>query len=185
MNTGYSEAIRLASEKLKTLNAQEVCASRGAVLSNDNFLIPWFGENRPIESGSQVEKVLWLHYLTSGTSAPLADKLIAFRELPSALFYEPKFSARAERPLVKRFGGAPEDLVAAGLKLGGKATPHGDAAVTLHLLPRIPVTYILWAGDEEIPPECKILFDASAPKYLPAEDLTVLASLGAYKLIKS
>jgi hypothetical protein len=59
----------------------------------------------------------------------------------------------------------------------------GDASVTLCPLPKLPVTYIIWAGDDELPPAGMILFDSTASGWLPAEDLTVLASLGAYKLI--
>ena len=36
------------------------------------------------------------------------------------------------------------------------------------VLPRIPVQLILWQGDEELPPESTILFDATISDYLPA-----------------
>ena len=185
MSTGYYEALKLAREKLKTLDIQKVCEATGAVLKDGEPFIPWFLENRPVNSGSEIEQVLWLHYLTSGVIAEPTGRLIAFRELPSAMFYEPKFIQRAEAPLKERFGGTPAQMVEAGKKLGGKAVNHGDAAIVLPLLPRVPVTYIIWRGDSEFAPDCRILFDSSAPLFLPTEDLTVLASLGVYKLIKT
>jgi hypothetical protein len=47
----------------------------------------------------------------------------------------------------------------------------------------LPVTYVIWRGDDELPPAGAILFDGNASGWLPAEDLTVLASIGAYKLV--
>ena len=184
MNTGYAEAIRLAQENLRGLNLERVCVLSGAVFQGGDPLIPWFGENRSLESAKPAEKILWLHYLCSQAQPANTGKLIAFRELPSAKFYEPKFFERAENPLAKRFGSCPERLLQAGAKLGGTTADYGDYAVTLPMLPNIPVTYIVWGKDEEFGAQAKILFDSSAPRYLPTEDLTVLASLGVYKLIE-
>jgi hypothetical protein len=39
------------------------------------------------------------------------------------------------------------------------------------------VTFVLWGGDDEFPPSGNILFDSSAPQFLPTEDFAVLASL--------
>ncbi|MDR0293189.1 MAG: DUF3786 domain-containing protein [Oscillospiraceae bacterium] len=181
---GYATALAMAKEKLKTFDIEKACEAMGAVMQNGEILIPWFGENRPVNSGSETEQVLWLHYLISGVHTPLTGKWIAFRELPSAMFYEPKFMQRAEGPLIKRFGENPAQMEQIGLGLGGKTAQYGDAAVILNLLPRVPVLYIIWGKDSELSPECRVLFDSSASRFLPTEDLAVLASLGAYKLIQ-
>jgi hypothetical protein len=185
LKTGYEEAVRQAQEKLQTLNLQTISQDLCVPLEGETPFIPWFGENRAIESGNVYEKVVWLHYLTSGGSGNMTGNLMAFRDLPSALFYEPKFGQRSERVIVKRFGAEPDKLLKAGLLLGGQKADYGDVAVTLPLLPKVPVTYILWNGDSEFPPDCKILFDSSAPRFLPTEDLVVLPSLGAYKLVET
>lgn len=197
MKSGYTEAIRLAYEKLNKLDHEKVCARTGAVYSkglprgaanrggpqNGVYYIPWFGEKKSLDDGSQMEQVLWLHYLISeGTKLPVG-KYLAYREAPGAVFYENKFIARAVTPLVKCFGKEPPALVKAGLKLGGDPAGTGDASIRLHVLPNVPVTYIIWSGDDEMGPEGNILFDETALGWLPTEDLAVLASLGAYKLI--
>jgi len=38
----------------------------------------------------------------------------------------------------------------------------------------VPITFVLWRGDEEIPPSGNVLFDASIPSYLPVEDIAVV-----------
>ncbi len=42
---------------------------------------------------------------------------------------------------------------------------------------------LVWAGDDEEPGEARVLFDASASHYLPAEDLAGLGGQLAHRLI--
>jgi hypothetical protein len=48
--------------------------------------------------------------LITATGAPIQDKWITFRELPSGRFYYPSFVKRAISPLVKSVGEKPEIL---------------------------------------------------------------------------
>ena len=185
MNAGIHEAIRLAGEKLAELDRDGVCARTGAVFIGNRFLVPWMGRLCALDEAKPAEKVLWLHYLTSQGGGALTGSLMAFRNLQSALFYEPKFYARAARPIIKRFGKDSKGLLKAGLSLGGVKAGYGDCAVTIPCFPRIPVTYIVWEGDGELPPEASVLFDRSAAGWLCPEDLVFLASFGAYELIKN
>jgi len=161
----------------------KICGLMGIQMEDGEPQIPWFGEYRSISSGNEAEQIIWMHYLSSSCVTPPTGQLISFRELPSGMFYGSVFSKRSETPLLKRFGDTPELLVKSGVKVGGQTAKYGDAAVTIELLPRIPVTYIIWGGDDELKSECRILFDVTASYYLNTEDLVVLTSLGAYKLI--
>jgi hypothetical protein len=79
--------------------------------------------------------------------------------------------------LAARYTERPADFVAAGGALGGRAVPHGDAAVELPVLPRVPVTIILWRADDEFPARADLLFDATAPRHLPTDVLWAVAML--------
>jgi len=83
------------------------------------------------------------------------------------------------------FGQFPEKLKIAAELLGGRISSLGDICVTIPVFPSIPLTFVLWLGDEEFPPSGNILFDASAPFYLPTEDYAVLAGLTVYELKKT
>ena len=181
-NVGIDEAIRIASEKLAALDKESVCARTGAVWDGTGWLVPWLGRLCPLDAAEPAEKVLWLHYLTS-QGGVLTGELLAYRDVPGALFYEPKFYARAARPIIKRFGKDAAGLLKAGLALGGKAASYGDYAVTIPCFPFVPVTYIVWEGDGELPPEASVLFDKGAATWLHPEDLVFLASFGAYALL--
>ena len=49
----------------------------------------------------------------------------------------------------------------------------------------VPVTFVLWKGDEELPPEGNILFDSTISEYLSVEDINVLCEIIAWRLVRS
>lgn len=180
---GYVSALLAAEEKLKKIDAEAVAHRTGVAWDGEGFTVPWFNTRKPLAAGKDAERILWMHYLCAEGSRAPSGEWVAYRALSGAGFYEPKFRERAVHPLVKRFGCDPSALMDAGVVLGGVPADFGDGAVTLFPLPRIPVTYIVWAGDDELPPDAQILFDRTATDWLCAEDLTVLASMGTYKLM--
>ncbi|MDR3588128.1 MAG: DUF3786 domain-containing protein [Negativicutes bacterium] len=119
-------------------------------------------------------KVVLLHYLVRAGGQPLKNEVISFKEIPQGgMLYIDAFNKRIINYLTAVFAGQPAMLVQAGVKLGGGEAGRGDFAVRLDILPRLPVTFVLWSGDEEFPPAATVLFDATAPFYLPTEDLVV------------
>ena len=71
----------------------------------------------------------------------------------------------------------------AGKKLGGKKMEMGDSSITFHPFPKIPITLILWKGDEEFSPQGTILFDSSIKNFLGGEDIAFLTDTTVYKLM--
>lgn len=63
----------------------------------------------------------------------------------------------------------------------GKKLGQGDLAFQVWPLPRVPVTLMLWQGDEEVPDGGTLLFDRSATHYLPGL-LAELAWLTVWRL---
>ena len=179
---GYDDAINLASEKLARIPPQEVCEACGARYENGEFFLPWFNIDSALSSAQVTHKILWLHYLTANGSKEMSGQLIAYREAAPALFYEPNFYKRAVNPFVKCFGANADRLIKTGIALGGKTSDLGDASVTINVLPYVPLTFIIWEGDEEFPPDGNILFDKSAKSWFQAEDLAVLASAAVSQL---
>jgi hypothetical protein len=180
---GYDNAINLASEKLMSMPPETVCQACGARYDGGEFLLPWFNTERSLSAASDTHKILWLHYLTAKGTKELSGRLIAYREAAPALFYESNFYKRVVKPLAACFGKDPQKLVQTGVALGGQPANLGDAAVTINVLPYLPMTFIIWEGSEEFPPDGNILFDKTAKTWFAAEDLAVLASLAVYELI--
>ncbi len=129
------------------------------------------------------EQVLILHYLMgAGTPAP-SGQWIAYREIPGAAFYNSAFVKRAIDPLKKSFGGRPERLSAVAPQIGGRPIEAGDVGFEFLPLPKVPLQMVLYAGDDEFPPEGGILFDRSVDGYLSPEDAAWLAGMVVYRLM--
>ncbi|MBW2319078.1 MAG: DUF3786 domain-containing protein, partial [Deltaproteobacteria bacterium] len=129
------------------------------------------------------DQVLLLHYLITSSGAPVENRWITFREVPSGPFYYPSFVKRAITPLVRSIGQTPAILEQVAQTIGQIAKTPGDIALKVIPLPRVPVVLSLWKGDEEFPPEGNVYFDASVSSYLPTEDIAYIAGAVVYKVL--
>jgi hypothetical protein len=120
------------------------------------------------------DAILVLHYLGSDGPLPPRDEPIAFGDLPEGKFYDPAFQGRCRVPLERRFGPAPEKLLAAAKKLGGRAWDRGDVSVVIPAFPRVDVYLVFYRGDIEFPPSATVLFSSDVAAFLSAEDIAVL-----------
>ena len=125
-----------------------------------------------------------LHYFTLAKGTPLSNKVITYKELPEGASYFPTFAKRAIKPLLDHFGKEPHRLIDVARKLGGHKADYGDLAVTINAFSRVPITLVLWQGDEEFSPEGNMLFDSTISDYLPTEDINVLCETIAWRLVR-
>ena len=129
------------------------------------------------------ETLLSVNYLLFAQDIPPSGKLLPPERLPEGQFF---FRGIHELPvgkLAERFGDDPKAFLAAGRRLGAEAEGYGDASFAWRALPRVPITLILWKGDDEFPPRASILFDASAHRHMALDGLGALASLAIKRLI--
>jgi len=131
------------------------------------------------------EKILILHYLNNAKKEDLTGELIAYQEIPSARFYLNSFNARSKDPFIAAFGGNPDKLPVVAQELfAAQRASMGDVSVTIQAFPKVPITLIIWRGDDEFPPNGTILFDSSIKdNLLSAEDISELVSMIVYPLI--
>jgi hypothetical protein len=196
----YKAAIALAVAELQQINPKRLENRTGAQHfvedANEGLIVPYFGQARRItwpEVGvspgdgageiSLPEQILILHYLLNASGEPLTDRTIDFRQVPEGGFYWSAFVSRAKKPLLSTFGQDLALYAKVAPMLGGEPLPLGDAAARFMAFPRVPVTHVLWGGDEEFPPEATILFDETIPGYLPTEDIAALAGVSVYRLM--
>ena len=59
--------------------------------------------------------------------------------------------------------------------LHGKPMDMADAAYRFDITPRIPVSVLYWAGDDDFPPEAKILYDRTITEHLSTDIIFTLA----------
>lgn len=182
------KALHLAREEFRR-RVTPAMGVKAGVRSNleGRLVVPLYGREYalPVRDEEDVVpaiEVLLLHYLTRASGLLPEGEKVSFKELPGGFIYNVPFTNRVIRPLVATFGKEPSLLLKAGERLGGKPVPFGDAAIELLALPRVPVTFIIWGGDAEFPPNGNILFDSTVLGYLSTEDCVVLAQIGVSAL---
>ncbi|KKM06749.1 hypothetical protein LCGC14_1740870 [marine sediment metagenome] len=131
-----------------------------------------------------MEKAILLRYLNNAKEASGEEKLIGFNELPSGSFYNPAFSEGVVKSFVSFFGEEPEKLEWAAKRLGGVEVPFGDVGVKIPFLPKVKISFIIWEGDDEFPPNGKVLFNSGVSCYLSTEGV-VIASTMVFNKLKS
>ena len=199
---GYNLAYKLAGEQLAGIgDLEQQCLKSGAeykvIGSRKIITVEYLNQLHQVTlpdidvllvgGGAEVpisDKILILHYLTLARGAPLSHKLIAFQELSEGASYLRTFSKRSIEPLVKYFGGEPNRLMEVAKRLGGQKVDYGDAAVKIDGFKLVPVTLVLWRGDEEFPPRGNILFDTTISDYLSTYDITVLCDAIIWRLVR-
>lgn len=74
-------------------------------------------------------------------------------------------------PDARAFDADPEGFRRACRRLGGTPIPQGDAAYAIEVFDGLPMVVQLWLGDEEFPPQLRILWDENANMYLKYETM--------------
>lgn len=194
-------ARKKARKKFKKIPPQKLADNSGADFQSENdrlrlrFLADDYFIDHPEgeiyfadEQKNDVKlktQVFILHYLNKASGAQLKDKLISYREVPQGgNRYYATFKDRAIDPLVNKFGHQPEELTKAGKKLNGQVADTGEYSITIPILPKVPMTFVIWAGDDELPPSGNIVFDKSIISYLSAKDIYVAAGMTVKTLTK-
>ena len=118
-----------------------------------------------------------LRYLLEGRKVAAKGTYKTFREMPWGELYIQPFTGRCLTRAAFTFGTRVENFVAAMEKLGGKKLPHGDAGYELELLPGYTMRLIVWAGDEEFPPNSQILYSDNFAEGFAAEDRVVAGDI--------
>ncbi len=197
---GFELSYRLARQQLAQISdLEEQCRKAGArYLGPGEIIIDYVGEpyrisvpNGDISAADGktdvplTDKIVILHYFVGAAGTPASGELITFKQLPGGISYYPAFFQRTVAPFVSRFGKRPELMTEVAARFGGQKAEYGDTSVTISAFDLVPVTLVLWRGDEELAPSGSILFDANISDYLPTEDVTVLCSTVVWKLVKA
>ena len=122
-----------------------------------------------------VDRLLALRCLQCDRPIKPTGELITFRQFPGGRFYWRPFCSRTTEPLVRAIGNDLGRLRRGLSRFDWSDVSHGDLAARVQVLGPISVTLIYHAGDDEFGPVADILFDASLPRILCAEDAAAVA----------
>lgn len=145
----------------------------------------WIGvRQRRIESVSNQSallnldfRLMVLAYLTSAKDIELSRKLVQCYQLRGGDSFFRGVHRLPVGELETAFGKSLQLFRDVCLSLDGRQVPYGDVAVEVKVLPRLPLTFVLWIADDEFPARVSILFDSTADQHMPLD--AVLAAVRA------
>jgi hypothetical protein len=131
------------------------------------------------------EELCILTYLINSQDLPVANKLRPAQALPEGQFFFRGPHKLSTEKLEEVFGQCPERLYEVTDEFGAKRREFGDASIELYVLPRVPLTIVIWQGDEEFGSRASILFDETAAAQLPLDALLAAVNLAIKALVKA
>ncbi len=176
----------------------EVIDATGAMSDGNGYVLTLLGKSLAIDPGlrrvafveeperpvSYQRALVVVAYLGHGMEVPRAERWVAFRELPGGeAFFRGPHSLATPR-LEAGYGGAPEALSRAGIRLGGTPCEGADVGVEIPALPKIPIRVLLWGRTDEFQASAQLLTDARAYLHLPLDVLWALTNLTLSDLVK-
>ena len=132
-----------------------------------------------------LEQLCLLAYLINAQDLPLANKLVRAEALSGGQFFFRGIHSLPTEKLEQAFGEHPEALHQIAEKFGAKPREFGDASIQLYVLPRIPLTIVVWRGDEEFSVRASILFDQTAAAHLPLDALLAAVNIAVDALVEA
>jgi hypothetical protein len=113
--------------------------------------------------------LLW--YFTSAKDIPSTGRLIRPLDVKGGQrFFTGTHVLPLDR-LAALYGSDKAAFIGRGRDFGAEIVKHGDAAVRLFPLPRVPITLILWLEDEEFPARVDLLFDSTCDLQISLSDI--------------
>lgn len=194
----YEQALKIGLEIFDRKDPGRTAEKAGAEMVGRSVVLPHLDRHIVLDVDTHrftikettEEAPIWLsilaiHYLNSADGRQPTSRLKHFREFKDGHFYEPAFNRRTKAVLISVFGEDPSPMLEAARRLNGKTVQTGDAAVELPYFPCLPITCIVWKGDEEFPPEANVLFDETADLFFSAEDMAVAGQMAVLELLKA
>ena len=172
------------------LDPQEAAARTGAKWDGKEFYVNLLGREyaishpvyslRPLDGGAlpplPVQTFL-LRYLLESKAAAWTGEWKTFREMPWGEMYIKPYTGRVLTRAAFTFGFKLDAFRAACEKLGGTAVKHGDVGYELPVIGDFKMRILVWAGDDEFPPNAQILYSDNFAEGFAAEDRVVAGDI--------
>ena len=189
------DALEWAKERAASMKIEDLPDRIGGkLIRKDNeyaLKLPYFTDsiiitnNRIAKSdGSDLTRweqvFIYNHMAQGGTRLP-AGQWKGFQELPNTVSKIISMNKYVATPLIERFKGQPNQLLAAAEQIGGldqtAATDSADLSLLFKPLPRIPITLLFWDEDQDegFEAQAKLLFDETVTEHLDIESIVFLS----------
>ena len=110
-----------------------------------------------------------LSYLIGAKDVPLSGTLVNPASLPGGQIFSRGSHVLPLDKIADMYGSNLRSFLDRGTELGGEQPDFADASLRLHPFPRVPVSILLWKGDEEFTARASLLLDATCRSHLPVD----------------
>lgn len=118
-----------------------------------------------------------LRYLLEGKEVLSTGSWLTFREMPWGELYIKPYTGRVLTRAAFTFGTRVEAFKKAAEAMGAQSVKHGDAGYEFTLIGNYRMQILVWAGDEEFPPNAQILYSDNFVDGFAAEDRVVAGDI--------
>jgi len=118
-----------------------------------------------------------LRYLLEGKAVCFGGTWKTFREMPWGELYIKPYTGRVLTRAAFTFGMRVDAFKAACEKMGGVPLKHGDAGYELKFLGDYAMQIMVWAGDDEFPPNAQVLYSDNFEQGFAPEDRVVAGDI--------
>lgn len=127
--------------------------------------------------------VLW--YLIGAQKKHLSGRLVKPSELEGGQIFVKGTHVLPLDEIAAKYNERGDAFFIRSRAFSGKKIPMGDASVEFLAFPKIPVTFILWFGDEEFPPSAQFLLDSTCTSHISTDVLWSVATVNCLFLLDS
>lgn len=116
-----------------------------------------------------------VHYLLTAQDVMVTNEWISEKDIPGGVTF---FRGPHQIPtnlITAKVDNSVDAFRELCLKHGGIPLNMADVAFVFHITDRLPVAVLYWVGDDEFPPESKLLFDKTLPQHFALDILFALA----------
>lgn len=189
------DALEWAKERAASMKIEDLPDRIGGKLINNNneyaLKLPYFTDSIIITNhhiaksdGSDLTRweqvFIYNHMAQGGTRLPVWQWK-GFKELPNTVSKIKSMVEHVEAPLIKKFTGQPNNLLAAAEQIGGlnqtAANDSADLSFLFKPLPRLPIKLLFWDEDQDegFEAQVKLLFDETVTEHLDIESIVFLS----------
>ena len=167
---------------------QEMADRLGVAFENGVFTLTLLGREykipHPVEDDAHITpeaplpvQTFLLRYLLEAKNVAWAGQWKTFREMPWGELYIKPYTGRVLTRAAFTFGTRVEKFRAACEKLGATPLKHGDAGFEFAFIGGYRMQILVWAADEEFPPNAQIIYSDNFAEGFAAEDRVVAGDI--------
>ncbi len=189
------EALEWAKKRCSSMKIRDLPLRIGGnlkqIAGNEVLELPYFldavfisGDRITKLDGSELsclEQVFIYNHMAQGGKSRPSGKWISLQDLPNSTPKIHSIATYVEKPLVEKFTGKKDELLAVSRLIGGTKIDDPDIAADLGVrfspLPRVPLLLLFWDAVEEegFEAQIKILFDETIKEHLDIESIVFLS----------